>query len=412
MRGYAGVIVSSLVHRSEVRQLHYFSDLQKGETRCLEIDFKGATDGFESLVKNAKKTFSVSEDIYPYGFQRQNWLGYCMAPHGYTPLGGGRFQVGFNLFNRFMIIDTVEGKSYLKDPGIDDQCLSTNNWVDPASGDVWFGSWYFGDTLKRLSDPAAAVSGTIWKQAAAGDRPVQVWTGQTGDALHQVALSNDRRFVILCELGLYSEINGAAGQARKLLPSTVIILDLEKECEWQLHLPAAAHIEFDPDDPHLCYLSSHNIGLINGRVGIFGPGAIMAYRFESDGPKKLGEFTHPDFYRITTHQVFNHRGRVLMAVTAYPRTIFLIDPRTMKLWKKILLGSGEDVRAGKDPHICTEDAYGLTASPDGEHLYVSETGRQLIIDVHAGEPVFSRDMGCSGSEWCFTGHSYLSTVDV
>ena len=107
-----------------------------------------------------------------------------------------------------------------------------------------------------------------------------------GDSLHQLSLSTDRRFLILTELGLRpkeavpaespEQAPSAWKQVRErgLVPSEILILNLEAGDEWRLPMPAAGHVEFDPEDQEVCYLSGHNICLIGPKVGIFGPGAI------------------------------------------------------------------------------------------------------------------------------------------
>lgn len=171
-------------------------------------------------------------------------------------------------------------------------------------------------------------------------------------------------------------------------------------------MTTAAHIEFDPEEPLICYLSGHNIGLIGGKVGIFGPGTIQKFRLKETGPEFLGEFTCPGFYRITTHAVFRHRGESMIAVSGYPDTVFLIDASTMQLYKTIDMHSSEaeSVDAGLLPHICGQDCYGIAASGDGQSIVIAGSGFVRTADIETGEIGFKGRIEGYHAGSCFTGH--------
>jgi hypothetical protein len=368
----------------------------------------------------AKNKWSVNQDKFPYGQTESQWWAYCLAPHSYLPLENGMIQVGLNLFNRFLHIDFSSQSAQLIDPGAGDEMLSTTNWFDKTMGELWFASWPVEGTARRIFEPRENTRVTIWKLSLQKKSIEQVWQGDFSDSLHQLSLSPDRKFLVLTELGLYSEENASAEsenqkisvekkkRRKELTPSKILILNLKTGEEWRLPITTAGHVEFDPEEQNVCYVSCHNIGLMGVKVGIFGPGIIKKIRLGENGPKLEGEFSHPDFHRITTHIIFRHRGKILIGVSGYPDKVFLINAATMKLYKIIKLEKGEKVDTSCSPHLCGQDSYGITASKDGEAILVSGTGFINIALIEEGRFSFKREINGYGSNSCFTGHLGVS----
>lgn len=390
------------VHKSIYKQRTDLVNLKRGQIRRLEVDMSPAAAILGHKSQEYKIVAGLDGDLFPYGCPEKTWLAYCLAPHSYRSVGEHKVQVGLNIAGQFLHIDFHDGTAELVDPEIGDQFVSTTNWVDPQTRDLWFGSWSMEDTFRRAAEPDRPVQGSLWKYNFNTDLLAQVWHGETGDSLHQVSLSPDKRYAVICEIGLYGN---DALQQKKVHSSKYLILDMVNGQEWDISVPTAAHIEFDPVDPSRIYLSSHNIGLIGGKVGIFGQGKLLAYTLTSDGPVFHGAFTHDTFLRITTHAPFVHRGKTMLAVTGYPGSIFLIDAQTMALIKTIDLGVTEDIKLAHPPHICTKDSYGILPANDGERVFVAQSNKMSVLTVHDGklETWWDKD-AADADKWCFTGH--------
>ena len=117
-------------------------------------------------------------------------------------LGNDTYQVGLNYFNRFLHLNTKESEAHLIDPGVCDEFLSTTNWLDTDSGDLWFASWNAYETLRRNYNPLDHVRVTVWKLSLHNEHLTKIWEGELGDSLHQITISPDKKFLILAELGL------------------------------------------------------------------------------------------------------------------------------------------------------------------------------------------------------------------
>jgi len=390
-------LLSPYIHKGAVAHSTYFLD--KNHSCAFRVELKGKEHHCRQVFDDAKKRLSMSPEDFPYGLTEAQWWEYALSPHSYIALGKDTYQIGLNYFNRFLHLNVRTSEAHLLDPGVDDEFLSTTNWFDAQSGELYFASWSAYETLRRNFNPQDAVRVNLWKSSPEENKPTLIWQGELGDSLHQLVVSPDRRFLVLAELGLRLH---KASPNKRLVPSKVLILDLKTGREWRLELPAAAHVEFDPQDPSVCYLSAHNIGLIGPKVGIFGPGTIEKIRLAQSGPELLEKFSHPSFYRITTHIIFNDKQKTLIAVSGYPGCIFLIDAQTMQLENMIEMPCDDPVDATRLPHCCSRDSYGIAASVDGGYLFVSTTEAFKIYDLAAGALLVD-EKNKSGA--CFTGHT-------
>ncbi len=415
-------LVAPVIFKGTLEQAHFILPAGADAVSSLHLDLATEVAACRAPWDGANAGGEGAPWSYPYGLSSSAWWGYGLAPHGYLDLGGGHCQVGLNFCHRFLHLDLRGGTAQLVDPEVGDEFLSTSNWFDPERGEMWFASWPVEATVRRQSEPQAPVTVTIWKLGLASSRLDRIWQGDLGDALHQLALSPDRRFLVLAELGLRpqeaipvpSREEAAPAWQRLLdgglIPSQVLFLDLQTGREWRLPLQAAAHVEFDPDDAGICYLSEHNIGLVGTKVGIFGPGSIRKFLYGPSGPEPLGSFTAPGFFRITTHLLFRFRGRTLIGVTGYPDLIFLIDAASMTLYRTLPLPTPDPVDLTRAPHLCQRDSYGIAVTADGETLLVVGSGWIRGFAIASGQLLFTRTIPDFAANAGFTGH--LGAVDV
>ena len=400
-------ILCPCVHKGLLAHTHYIIPAGHSNASSFRLELKETADLCKPDFNKARAQLAMAPDDFPYGLTESQWWEYSLSPHSYLALGNGNFQIGLNYSNRFLHLDTHRAQAHLFDPGVGDEFLSTTNWFDPEDGCLWFASWPVKDMLMRHFNPLDNVRVTIWNFSLASSEKKQIWQGNLGDSLHQLALTPDKRFLVLAELGLRPRKPAAAERAdekQSIAPSEVLVLDLQTNREWRLEMPSAAHVEFDPEDPSVCYLSGHNIGLIGPKVGIFGSAIINKVRLTPTGPQVIAGFTHPDFYRITTHLVFSRRGKTLIAVSGYPGQIFLIEVSTMTLHGIIEMEVKDKVDTSVSPHLCREDSYGIAASADGRHLLLCTTGLLQVADIDTGQFVLTEKVEGYPESSCFTGH--------
>ena len=386
-------------------QTHYVFPASNSPVYSIPVNLQDAEENCRPDFDAARNRQLIRPDNFPYGLSKAGWWDYCLAPHSYLLLEDGQCQAGLNLFNRFLHLDLNQRSAQLVDPGVGNEMLSTTNWFNPKTGELWFASWPVEDTVRRIHHPKNKVRVKIWRLSVRDHRIHEAWQGDFADSLHQLSLSPDHRFLILTELGLRTQAPiASAHQHGEIVPSEILVLDLKTGHPWRLPMRTASHVEFDPKNPELCYLSGHNIGLLGVKVGIFGPGTIQKFALKESGPELLGEFTAPDFHRITTHIVFRHRGKVLIGASGYPHTVFLIDAATMKLHQTLEMDPGEKVDTSQAPHICQQDSYGIGISEDGETLLVAGTGFIRVAMIAERRFCFHKRIAGYEANSYFTGH--------
>ena len=185
----------------------------------------------------------------------------------------------------------------------------------------------------------------------------------------------------------------------EIVPSKILIFDLENGSQHWLDNQGwspSAHIDWDPVDDNVFYLSFHNgvITPVNSRVRfffekrykwkLFGPAAILKFKVTKNGVEKLDTFEHPDLYRLTIHKVFLNQGEKTLACTGFPNYLFIADAHTMK-WKNTIElkeDSGEKSILGS-----------MFPSPDGEKIFAGTTRSLQIVDVASGTVDNRLDLG-------------------
>jgi hypothetical protein len=140
----------------------------------------------------------------------------------------------------------------------------------------------------------------------------------------------------------------------RLLPSQILVLDLRSGQHWMLtDFRAAAHAQFDPQDPSVVYFSSHNFRFVRSSylallqnasydLKFEGPASVIKYALGPDGPRQLASFTAPDLFRLTNFHVFIHRHRKVLAGMSTPDFIYLFDAETTGIIAKLCVSHQAD----------------------------------------------------------------------
>lgn len=330
-------------------------------------------------------------------------------PHGITYIGEQKYLVSLWSSSNYFVIDLqkrdIEVQTLYKSDqpqGIakkistalavkeKQEIFSTYQYFDNKRKET-----YFATHLRERGKEGASydIPSKIQKYSWNTKKLSEVWKGDFGEADHYIALNKDKSYLGLVQFGDFFD------DRNKLLPSKILILDLKANKEWRIDNTGwspSAHIDWDPIEPDVCYLSCHN-GVITPvdnqlkfffqkiyKWNIFGPASVHKYKITDDGPKKLGIFTHPDMFRMTIHKVFVHGGKKILACTGFPDNVFISDAHSLKLIRRVSIKE----RSGKDSVVGS-----LFPSPDGEKIFVITTRSFQIIDVESGNVDSIYDVG-------------------
>lgn len=309
-------------------------------------------------------------------------------PHGITHIGEQRYLVSLWSASSCFVIDLKRQTAELRSLGRGkNEVLSTYQYYDEAAGETYF----------ALQEEAAGndltVPTRVVKYNWETNEEAQVWRGRFDPDVHHMGLNKDGRYLGMVSFGDFFD------KEKKLLPSKILILDLKTKMEWWIDNAGwspSAHIDWDPIEPDVCYLSCHN-GVIIATDGqlrfflrkiykwkIFGPASVHKYRITATGPQKIGVFTHPEMLRMTIHKVFLHRGRKLVACTGFPNFVFIVDADTMEFVRKVVVTE----ESGKACFVGS-----LSPSLDGEKIFLITAGSFKIVDVESGRVESTQDLG-------------------
>lgn len=334
---------------------------------------------------------------YHYRFNLLEQVMLMTVPHTVTSIGHGQFVINLWSWCGFLVVDTVARTVmyHTMDDVDDHSVLGSQQWFDGQTKDLYAMSYSLEDSVGRIDNPSQPVAFRIFKHRLGEDGARTVWRGQLSDYMHDILVSESRQYCVACELGMYLD------EEKEIMPSKVMVIDLQHRREWVLdRFIVAAHAFFDPDDPNIVYFSNHNFEFTHSSIfkllkrGAYsvrfrGPASVYKYRLTPEGPREVGMFTQEDFLRLTNMHVFKHRGRRIIAAMGCPDVVFLIDADDMRFIRKIRVSDPVSLKRLYSKKLASIGT--IAPSPDGEKLFVQTTGSFQIIDLDTGNQDYVRD---------------------
>lgn len=392
-----------------MQQRYFFLNMKTRKGLRINYPSRGGlatTDSFKFLshlcdfVKNPEHKYFGK--IRPFFRRYHNGISFLellykvSKPHGITYLDDQKYLVSLWSSSTYFVID-------LKKNSIEQQMLdqeraevfSTYQYYVPETKESYFATqlgeheWHKHDKEDIYFDVPVKIKKYNWET----DTVSEIWSGDFDTDTHFLALNQDRRYLGLMQFGDFFGENGG------LLPSKILILDLQNGKEWRISNEGwspTAHIDWDPVDPNVCYLSNHQgvIVPVDSRLRfflektykwrIFGPAAVHRYEMTPEGPQATGVFTHPELIRLTIHKVFVHRDQKLISCTGFPNFVFIADADSMNYVRKV------DIREADGTKSVVGSLY---PSPDGEKVYMITTHSFQILDVATGEVEHIEELG-------------------
>lgn len=378
----------------------YVIDCRTQQGFCVRVRHRDIIlPGLARFVRSCSRPPSLLRCLggrFHYGLSFPEQIMLMTVPHAVTDMGDGRFLINLWSYGGFLVLDTRTRTvlyHLLDDPGRD-QVLGSQQWLDRTTGRLHAMAYSLPDSIARIRDPGHPVAARIFTHALDVPGSTTVWEGPLSDYLHDIAISQDGRHGVACELGMYRDA------ARGIIPSRVLFFEPGgARRHWIVdRFLVAAHAQFDPRDPDVVYVSNHHFTFRHTHllrllkrgayhVRFHGPATIFKYHLGADGPQEVGSFTRPDFYRLTNQHPFVHQDRVLIAATGFPDRLHLIDARTMRGERVIHVRDG--MAGGGPPAVIGT----MAPSPCGTRLLVQTTRTFQIIDLASGEAVCRHDWG-------------------
>jgi hypothetical protein len=382
------------------KHAYYFYNFEKH--KCISVEV-GHLDiiapGLNAFIKALGKENTLSTKIklffekYHYGFSFLEQIMLMTVPHSVTSMGNGKFLINLWSYVGYLEIDcNAKEVKYVSRTGQgSDHVLGSQQWLHHASDEIYYMTYSLPESLKKISDPYHRVPTKVFKLNRKSGVTTEIWNGLLTDYLHDILVDRTERYCVVCELGMFQD------DKKNAIPSKVLILDMKHNRHWIIEkFIVAAHAQFDPVEPDIIYFSNHNFKFIPTSIitllrkaiyslEFLGPAAVYKYRLTQEGPEEIGVFTEPDMFRLTNFHVFMHRGKKLLAAMGFPNFIYLADPQSMKLIRKISLKNPGSYKYIYRKIPCFIGTF--SPSSDGERLYVQTTRSFQIIDIESGEPL-------------------------
>jgi hypothetical protein len=392
-----------------IQQRYFFVNLRSGRGLTVMYPKRPGLLTMDSAAFVRRLASSVKrpgERLFPMGralFRRyHNGMSFLellyrhSKPHGITYIGEQRYLASLCAESAYFVIDLKNERAELRTLGKErSEVFSTYQYYDETDMATYFatqeensGAGEFAGNGRDFTIPTR-----IMKYRWPTGEAIQVWSGMFDPDVHHMGMNKTRRYLGMVSFGDFFDDD------KKLLPSKILILDLMTDKEWWIDNAGwspSAHIDWDPTEPDVCYLSCHN-GVITPmesqlrfffqktyRWKIFGPASVHKYRITELGPRKIGIFTHPEMFRMTVHRVFLHRGKRLLACTGFPNFIFIADADTMELKRKVAIKE----KTGRDSFVGS-----LSPTPDGEKICLVTAGTLQMVDVESGEVQLAQELG-------------------
>ena len=403
-----------------VQQRYFFMNMQS--LKGLRIDYPrrgGLTtkEAFQYIEHLCTFAMNPSHLVFPrlrVAFRRfHNGISFfevlfkVLKPHGMTYIGEQRWLVSLWSASIYFVIDLKQRRIEMQMEDKDRrEVFSTYQYFDDEACETYYATqmgvdeFYKHDKEAFLFDVPVKIKKYNWGTG----KIEELWRGDFDTDTHFIQLNKDKRYLALVNFGDFFD------DKHKLLPSKILILDLQTKKHWFIDNTGwapSAHIDWDPVDPNVCYLSCHNgnIGPVSSRIEflrkktykwhIYGPASVHKYEMTKDGPKKVGIFTHPEMERQTIHKVFMHRGRKLLAATGFPNNLYFADADSMEFIKSFKIHAPCEECGAKTPMGTVMGSF--FPSPDGEKVYVATTkagvGTFQVIDVATGKVDLMHGMG-------------------
>ncbi|EIC20054.1 YncE family protein [Thiorhodovibrio frisius] len=398
------VVVYGAVRNHLRTHTYFIFDLWHSKCHIVDLSNLYTLQNFYRCLKTVErnnykdyKSFPLLRTLFQDGTYTLKQFGVLVGaniPHHIRYIGDKRFWIGNVGTHNALICDLEKQQVTSIIPDTEDVLLGPQISYDEKTGEVFFLTYGINGHLQlTLVDPQFKNRFSIRKWNPKTDEITTVWSDDINCMLVDgFRVTADQSYAI------FSDLRFALDKDCQFDLNAVYVVDLKTQKTWEIPgLKGSAHVEPDPDDPSVFYISEHQIGIIVrdhvteeeatknedltliARVkfvtkevgGFVGAAALHKYRMTPEGPVLLGTYAAgKDFLRATWHFAFKNRGRKYIASISSPY-IVIIDAETMTLHKKIDTG--------------LKPLYGLQVSEDGEQFYCNCFFDFLIVDFETGK---------------------------
>lgn len=320
---------------------------------------------------------------------------------------GYLFAPTWNGFTNYLI-ETSSGKTVLFPEDFEGDVLmySATNCFSADQEWMYFVRWPLQDSIDNILYKRDVAHCTLCKVRLRDLHVEELYSLEYSEEVHQVTCTPDERYVVFTTfkhdvrvpypLALIEEdIEGYRCSHESGIPlKEMVTVDLHERKHWAtvIPTPVPAHFEFDPKDPYVFYVSTHNCifhgtAYVNAPI-LEGPGTLHRVRILDGKTVVEASYSDPDFLRIFQHIPFFYEDRTYIAVATTPNKIDILDADSMTVWKRV------ELFEARQPDFSLT---GNVAAPFGQHHYncvnPSRDGRYIVLGSMRDFAVFDMKKG-------------------
>jgi hypothetical protein len=324
---------------------YYLINFKDKKITCWSIDISQIKADIKKLVEEKYKVKWAGYSL--------NFLDFSLMAHTAIYHKGNIYVTSIN--SNYIICLSIYDNSYkiISDKNALHKLLSSTNSIH--GNEIYFTRYDIYDKIKNLNYEKENIENEICRYNIDTGKFTKINSFNNPVTMHQTAITPDAENVI--SVGICTAPKVRFPRNINYLNDKEFMVNILNQGLQDSHLvnynmtkrsysgfktnDCIAHLEFDVCNPHIVYISSHNLGFNGGGFGndiySFGPGAIYKFNYKSN--EILGKYSAEDFIRLTCHQPFKYYDKNLIAVTVFPSQIHLIDTDTMEIYKKIYVSN-------------------------------------------------------------------------
>jgi len=320
-----------------------------------------------------------------------------LADNGMMIAPRGNFYCGTSAY----IVDTRTGRGMVfpSDHDTDLNFISATGGFTPDGNHWLYVCWPMQDTFDMLHGLRTSARCSIRSLDLQTLEVRTLYELENDDKVHQVTASPDGRYIIFAciqndlhvpypEAPLDKDPEGfRRSHEAGIKLQYAITIDLQEHRHWRTRIPVPvpSHMEFDPIEPDVFYISAHNVASFDSTtVMLEGPAAICKMRIGQEQTSVEQLYTDDQFFRITQHVPFEFDGKRLIAVTNDPNKLELIDAETMTLWRRAEIFPAPAIDFSR-----TGNAMSPTYPKTCRSINPSEDGRFIVLESSAAFFIYS-----------------------
>lgn len=320
-------------HVADSNQCCYLVDIKNKKITSWYIDLSQANTVIRKMIQGDK-----TKDL-PLSLELENFIRVIHAAHS-AKYYKGKIYVFTN--SHYMVcLDPENSKN-------DEVICSGYETVYSGTNDIhedkiFFARWNIYDAMSR-QEVGKQINVDVGTYDINSKEFNTLTTFEGPDNIHQVALTPDKRNVVLIEMGRilrnkkYPEYTTNKELLLEILKdgaaeSQIVKYNFKDKTVKKKFIDAVpGHLEIDPEHPDTGIVSCHNL------VGNYSYGNGRLLKIKFDDLSIIESYEHRDLIRIPSHTIFKHKGKKLIVTNGYPKRIFIIHADDMSLGKCIYLG--------------------------------------------------------------------------